>query len=81
MLSDATKQKTQHWVALFFCVCLGLIVIVMSLLVSGTLPVALVPFFCFLPMCFFYVGSTTSNLHREIRELRQQVADLQSKQP
>lgn len=79
MLSDATKQKTQHWVALFFCACLGLIVIVTSLLFSTSLPVGMIPFLCFLPMCFFYVGLTTSSLQREIRELRQKVSDLQSK--
>jgi hypothetical protein len=30
-------------------------------------------------MCFFFVGVVTSNLQREIRELREQVAKLQEK--
>jgi len=33
----------------------------------------------FLPMCFFYVGATTSHMQSEIRELRKQVAALQTK--
>jgi polyhydroxyalkanoate synthesis regulator phasin len=31
-------------------------------------------------MCFFFVGSATSQMQKEIQELRKQVADLQSKQ-
>jgi hypothetical protein len=39
-----------------------------------------IPFLCFLPMCFFFVAAVTSNMQREIRELRKQVTDLQAKQ-
>jgi hypothetical protein len=37
-------------------------------------------FFSFLPMCFFFVGSATWQMQKEIRELRRQVAELQDKQ-
>jgi ABC-type tungstate transport system substrate-binding protein len=36
---------------------------------------ALAPvFLCFLPMCFFFVGSAIRNMQREIRELRAQLS-------
>jgi hypothetical protein len=34
-------------------------------------------FYAFLPMCFFIVGVITSNMEREIRELRGALARLQ----
>ena len=34
-------------------------------------------FFAFLPMCFFFVGVATTHLHRELRELKQRVAELE----
>jgi len=37
-------------------------------------------FFSFLPMCFIFVGAATSQMQKEIRELRKQVVDLQTKQ-
>ena len=33
-------------------------------------------FFSFLPMCFFFVASVTYRPDRELRELRQHVADV-----
>ena len=36
-------------------------------------------FYCFLPMCFFFVGLATSQMQRKIRELRMQLAELQQK--
>ena len=36
-------------------------------------------FFAFLPMCFFFVGAATSQMQREIRELRKQLAESQEK--
>jgi hypothetical protein len=37
-------------------------------------------FLSFLPMCFFFVGIATSNMQREIRELRQELDDLRREQ-
>jgi hypothetical protein len=39
-----------------------------------------IPFLCFLPMCFFFVAVATSSLQREVRELREQLAELKDKQ-
>jgi len=37
-------------------------------------------FFSFLPVCFYFVGAATSQMQKEILELRNQIVDLQSKQ-
>jgi hypothetical protein len=39
-----------------------------------------IPFLCFLPMCFYFVATVTSHLQQEVRELQEQVAKLQEKQ-
>jgi hypothetical protein len=36
-------------------------------------------FFSFLPMCFFFVGATISEMRRDIRELTKQVSELREK--
>jgi hypothetical protein len=36
----------------------------------------LIGLLCFLPMCFFFVGAGTSQLYREIKELRKQIEKL-----
>jgi hypothetical protein len=71
-------QKISHWLPMAFCVCLALISlpIFFSSGSSGALPI---PFLCFLPMCFFFVAIVTSNLQREVVELREQVAKLHGK--
>lgn len=35
--------------------------------------------FSFLPMCFFFVGNVTFGMHRELRDLRKRLADLEQK--
>ena len=59
------------------CACLALISLLLEIGLrnSGWA----IPFLCFLPMCFFFVAAVTSNLQREIRDLREQVAKLQEK--
>jgi hypothetical protein len=37
-------------------------------------------FFGFLPMCFFFVGSVLTQMHRELRELRQRVTELEQQE-
>ncbi len=71
------KQKAGHWLPIAFCVCLS--AICLAGVLSRTPSSWIVPFLCFLPMCFFFVAAVTSNLQREIRELREQVAKLQEK--
>jgi hypothetical protein len=38
-------------------------------------------FFAFLPLCFFFVGSAMTQMHRELRELRQRLWELEQKKP
>ena len=59
-----------------FCAFLSLLVLVQSGSGSGAWKPA---FYAFLPMCFFFVGSATLQLQREIRELRQKLAVLEQK--
>lgn len=64
-----------HWVPAGFCAFLSLI----ALFAATGSPDAgwwRPAFFSFLPMCFFFTGSVTFQLNREVRELRQRVAEL-----
>ena len=67
------KPKIANWIPAIFCACLSLICIA-ALLASST--GWMIPFLCFLPMSFFFTATVTSRLQREIRELREQVAQL-----
>jgi hypothetical protein len=65
-----------NWVPAVFCAFLSL----MALFAFTRSPDAQwwrPAFFSFLPLCFFFVGSVTFQLHRELRELRQRVTDLE----
>lgn len=56
-----------------FCGILSLFALRMALYAPS--PPACAPlFFCFLPMCFVFVGSAPANMQREIRELRAQLS-------
>ena len=71
------KERFTHWVPMAFCGFLCLLALAMQI---GPDTEAWKPaFYCFLPMCFFYVGATTSHMQREIRELRKQVEELTAK--
>ena len=67
------KENMHNWVPLIFCAALSLIS-VMTLTSSGTAGV--IPFVCFLPMCFFFVAITTGRLQREIYDLQEQLSKL-----
>lgn len=70
-------KPISHWTPAVFCAFLCLLALSMQI---GSDTGAWKPaFYCFLPMCFFFVGSVTSQMHREIRELRRQLAELQQK--
>jgi len=65
-----------------FCAVLSIITIVAMLwitAVNGSEPggMGLITFLCNLPLCFMFVGFMTSHLQREIRELREQLTELQ----
>jgi len=56
-----------------FCGILSLVALGAVLFAPSTAALAPV-FLCFLPMCFFFVGSEVRNMQREIRELRAQLS-------
>jgi len=70
------KQKLVNWLPMSFCVSLSIICVITFI---GFPTAWVIPFLCFLPMCFFFVAVVTSNLQREVRELREQVAKLEEK--
>jgi len=75
-----TLQKFGHWTPAAFCAFISYIALFASSSSSPDPGWWKPAFFAFLPMCFFFVGSATSQMQKEIQELRKQVADLQSKQ-
>ena len=81
------REKIQPWIPAIFCAFLSVITYVSFVVQSVTLkgdpriPImaVLAPFLCFLPMCFFHVGTFMSQLREENRELRKQIQELISK--
>ena len=77
---SATKNmKTiAHWIPAAFCAFISFIALFASVGSpdSGWWRPA---FFAFLPMCFFFVGSSTAEMHRELRALRQRLIELEQK--
>ena len=72
-----TMKTIAHWIPAALCAFLSLLALSMQI---GSDSGAWKPaFYCFLPMCFFFVGSATSQMQREIRELRKQLSELQQK--
>jgi hypothetical protein len=80
MISLAAKRTASPWVPTVFCVFLSAITVVSNL---GLTMVNhsdyggwAIPFLCFLPMCFFFVGAGMAGMRREILELQKQVGKL-----
>ena len=69
------KQTVSHWIPMGFCACFALLMLPLE--ISSRDAEWAIPFLCFLPMCFFLVAAVASNLQREVRDLREQVAKLQ----
>jgi len=84
MLSEARKRTAQPWLPLALCAALAVIALVGEIaqsFITGEFPGGgNIVFISFLPGCFFFLGSFTAGMQREICELRQQVADMQSSQ-
>ncbi len=59
-----------HWMPLAFCAFLSILPLSGS--DSGWWKPA---YYSFLPLCFYWVGSVTSTMHRELIELRKQVVE------
>lgn len=73
------KQTFSHWVPAIFCAFLctvALIGAVVGVARGGQMGWWEPAFFAFLPMCFFYVGAVTSDMRRQIQELRDQLATV-----
>ncbi len=78
------KDKLGPWIPAIFCAILSLITVTGNLIASsmnGATPSSgiEVVFYCFLPMCFYFVGALLLKLQRENRELRTRIDDLDSK--
>ena len=80
MVSLERKRAILPWLSAVFCAFLSLITISANLWLSvanrsdvGGWAIA---FLCFLPMCFFFVGTAVKEMQREISELRNEIAEL-----
>jgi hypothetical protein len=75
-------EKLRPWIAAIFCAGLAVIVIITSLLnafINGTSTNGIdFVFYCFLPMCFFFIGDFLSSLRKENMALRTLVNQLSS---
>jgi hypothetical protein len=71
------KQTISHWIPAVFCTFISLMALSASVASDAGWwrPV----FFAFLPMCFIFVGFATSQMQREIGELRKHLAEMQGK--
>ena len=72
------KKTIGHWIPAVFCGFISFMALFAS--VGSDAEWWRPAFFAFLPMCFFFVGTATSQMQREIRELRQQLGELKEKQ-
>ena len=76
------REKLGPWLPAMFCAVLSLITVLSDLIgrfATGTTGAADVVFYCFLPMCFVFVGVFVSQLRQENRELREQIRALVTK--
>jgi len=65
-------MNPRHWTPAAFCAVITLVPLWYQ--TPGNLA-----FYSFLPMCFVFLGFLTSQMHREIRDLRKQLVELQQK--
>jgi hypothetical protein len=80
------REKIQPWMSAIFCAFLSLMTFALSvsLMLNGRgdmsmAGMVLIPFLSFLPMCFFHVGTSLSQLRKENQDLRAQIQELTSK--
>jgi len=71
------RQTVSHWIPAVYCAFLSLIALSGS--VGSDTGWWRPAFFAFLPMCFYFGGAVTSQMQRELRELRMQLAELREK--
>lgn len=77
------RDKISPWIAAIFCAALSAITIIGNLwlmVVNKTSQNGVEStFYCFLPMCFYFVGGEIMKLKNENRELRKIVEELANK--
>lgn len=84
-MNEMNRQKMAPWIPLAFCAFLSAMALCMQVyyanhkVYSGNFAPWMPAFFANLPMCFFFVGSLTSGMRKEILELRRQVEELQQR--
>ncbi len=69
------NDKHLHWLPTAFCATLALIAVVAGVGTSS-LGSAEIVFYCFSPMCFFFVAQSTYRLQRENQELHDQIQQI-----
>ena len=70
-------QRIRDWIPAIFCAVLSAITLISDLaLETSSLLSGLIPFLCFLPMCFFFVGTVTSTLRKDNAALRKDIEEL-----
>ena len=71
-------KNITHWIPAAFCASISLIALAGSVFSSDS-GWGRIPFFAFLPMCFFFVGTLTFGMNRDLRELRKRLTDLEQR--
>ena len=84
MISATKTQAVAPWLPMIFSAVLSLITLI-AIVASASTPGShswgwAIPFLCFLPMCFLFVGAAVAQSRKEILDLRAQVAELQGQQ-
>lgn len=74
-------KNIAHWIPAAFCAVLSALVLGVQLKLGSDSSAWKPAFYCFLPMCFYFVGSATAQRHKELKELRQRLAALEEKKP
>ncbi|MGQ0634912.1 MAG: hypothetical protein ACT4QC_09900 [Planctomycetaceae bacterium] len=69
-------KPSAAWAPFWFCVALSIITLTLGISMSGEMGWA-VAFLCFLPMCFFFVANQTSQMQRELNNLRQRITEFE----
>ncbi len=75
------KKTLAHFAPFAFCAFLSGIWFVGSAFLGAGSSAWQPAFFCFLPMCFFFVAANTMQMRKELEELRQKVTDMERGTP
>jgi hypothetical protein len=70
-----------HWMPAAFCAFLSYGALVMQIQLRSDSDAWKPAFYCFLPMCFIFVGVVTRAMHKELKDLRERLAALEQKKP